>query len=110
HLAGFLLTLLLRERLEASGGVVINTSSSAHQMGRIDLQDMESERRYNSWSVYGATKVMNILHAAEINRRFRGVRAVSFHPGVVATALGRESSLFIRLVYAWPLRLLMIPP
>ena len=42
HLGGFLLTLLLRERLEASGATVINTSSGAHRMGRIDFDDMES--------------------------------------------------------------------
>lgn len=110
HLGGFLLTLLLRERLEASGGIVINTSSGAHHMGRLDLQDIESERHYRPWRAYGTTKLMNILHAAEVNRRFRGVHGVSFHPGVVASGFAREGGFFTRLVYAWPISRFMIPP
>ena len=110
HLGGFLLTLLLRERLEASGATVINTSSGAHHMGRLDLEDMESERSYSSWRAYGTGKLMNILHAAEINRRFQGVHGVSFHPGVVGTGFGREGGLMTRLVYAWPLSRFMLTP
>ncbi len=54
---------------------------------------------------------MNILHASEINRRFRGVSAASFHPGVVATGFAREGSAAIRFWYSSPLgRLFMIAP
>ena len=111
HLGGFLLTLLLRERLEASQGVVINTSSGAHRMGRLDMNDLENERDYSAWRAYGTAKLMNILHAAEINRRFRGVRGVSFHPGVVATGFAREGAPLTRMFYQ-PLlsRLFMITP
>ncbi len=93
HLSGFLLTNLLRPR------VVINTSSGAHHLGRVDLDDLESARGYNAWRAYGAAKLMNILHAAEINRRLPGTRGVSFHPGVVATGFAREGSFLIRLFY-----------
>lgn len=111
HLGGFLLTLLLRERLEASNGVVINTSSGAHRMGRLDMSDPENERDYKPWRAYATAKLMNILHAAEINRRFRGVRAVSFHPGVVATGFAREGARFTRVLYeSFLRRLFMISP
>ncbi len=110
HLAGFLLTLLLRERLEASDGTVINTSSSAHQMGRIDFADFENERSYGAWRAYGRAKLMNILHAAEINRRFRGVNGVSFHPGVVATGFGREGASVTRFFYGTLGKLVLITP
>lgn len=111
HLSGFLLTMLLRDRLEASSGIVINTSSGAHQMGRIDLSDFENERNYGAWRAYGTGKLMNILHASEINRRFNGVRAVSFHPGVVATGFGREASRVTRWFYESPVgKLFMIGP
>jgi len=110
HLGGFLLTMLLRERLEASGGVVINTSSSAHRMGRIDLAGLESSHGYNAWRAYGSSKLMNILHAAEINRRFRGVHGVSFHPGVVATGFAREGVRSMRFLYESFLKWFMIAP
>ena len=111
HLGGFLLTLLLRERLEASGATVINTSSGAHRLGRIDLSDMQSERKYSPWRAYGSAKLMNILHAAELTRRFRGVQAVSFHPGVVATGFAREGSSAVRFLYESALKkIFMIPP
>ncbi len=111
HLSPFLLTLLLRERLEASGATVINTSSGAHNFGRIDFNDLESARRYSPWRAYGTAKLMNILHAAEINRRSRGVSGASFHPGVVATGFAREGSAAIRFWYSSPMgRLFMIGP
>lgn len=111
HLGGFLLTMLLRERLESSGATVINTSSRAHRMGRIDFTDMESARGYAAWRAYGTAKLMNILHAAEINRRFHGVRGVSFHPGVVATGFAREGAAAVRVLYESVLHhLFMISP
>lgn len=111
HLSGFLLTALLRQRLESSGATIINTSSGAHRMGHIDFDDLESERKYSSWRVYGTAKLMNILHATELNRRFRGVNAVAFHPGVVATGFGREGSPVTRRFYEGLLgRLFMISP
>ena len=111
HLAGFLLTMLLRERLEASSATIINTSSGAHRLGHVDFDDLESEKRYSPMRVYGTAKMMNILHAAELNRQFRGVRAVSFHPGVVATGFGREGSWLTRKAYEGIIaKLFMITP
>ena len=111
HLGGFLLTKLLRERLEASQATVINTSSGAHRMGRLDMSDIENARHYRAWRAYGTAKLMNILHAAEMNRRYDGVRAVSFHPGVVATGFAREGAPLTRVLYeSFLRRLFMISP
>lgn len=110
HLGGFLLTLLLRERLEESGATVINTASAAHRFGQIDFDDIERERGYNSWRAYGTAKLMNILHAAEINRRFNGVHGVSFHPGVVATGFAREGSRTVRALWESALKHFLISP
>lgn len=111
HLGGFLLALLLRERLEESGATVINTSSGAHRMGRIRFDDIESAHDYSAWRAYGSAKLMNILHASEINRRFRGVHGVSFHPGVVATGFAREGARAARILYESVLRkVFMISP
>ncbi|EJF08112.1 SDR family NAD(P)-dependent oxidoreductase [Pontibacter sp. BAB1700] len=111
HLSGFLLTHLLRERLEASKAIVINTSSAANLMGRINFDDLESEKNYKSFRAYGAAKQMNILHAAEISRRFKGVWAASFHPGVVETGFAREGGSTVKWLYESTVkRFFMISP
>ncbi len=111
HLAGFHLTNRLRPRLEASTGVVINTSSATNTRGRIDFDDLQSEEDYSGLNVYATSKLMNILHAREVNRRFDGVHAVSFHPGAVATGVARDAGGVIGWLYESFLgRLLMISP
>lgn len=99
HLSGFLLTRLLQQRLEASNALVINTSSAANNYGKIDFNDLESENGYSSMRAYGAAKQMNILHAMEISRRFNGVSAASFHPGVVSSGFAREGNRFVKWIY-----------
>jgi NAD(P)-dependent dehydrogenase (short-subunit alcohol dehydrogenase family) len=111
HLAGFLLTRLLHARLAESHGVVINTASGAHRYGRIEWNDLESERAYNEARAYGTSKLMNILHAKEIGNRYAGVRAVSFHPGGVATRFARDAGKAIHWLYTSRVgRMFMISP
>lgn len=102
HLSGFLLTSLLRKRLEESNAVVINTSSGAHLYGKLDFDALESERKYNAMRAYANAKLMNILHAMEITRRFHGVSAASFHPGGVATGFAREGKGIMKIFYRPP--------
>ncbi len=102
HLAPFLLTTLLLPRLVAAGGRVITTSSVAHRFGgRLDLDDLDSERRYSPERAYGASKLANILFTVELHRRFRaeGLLSAAFHPGVVATGFSADSSTALRLLY-----------
>ncbi|GAA2667568.1 SDR family NAD(P)-dependent oxidoreductase [Actinoplanes palleronii] len=86
HLAPFLLTHLLRDRL--TGGRVVNTASRAHMRGQPGTDFTDDPRGYNSWRAYGASKSANILFAAEAARRWPEVLSLSFHPGVVRTNFG----------------------
>lgn len=87
HLAPYLLTVLLRERL--GGGRVVNTASNAHRMGRLDPDDfVGSADTYRAWPAYGSSKAANILFAAEATRRWPDVLSTSFHPGVVRSNFG----------------------
>jgi NAD(P)-dependent dehydrogenase (short-subunit alcohol dehydrogenase family) len=105
HLSGFLLTALLQERLCESGATVINTSSMGNNFGQIELSDLENERGYSAMKAYGTAKLMNILHASELNRRYGDkIHAASFHPGPVATGFAREGEWFWKLVYETPLK------
>lgn len=90
HLAYFLLTSLLLDRLKACAPArIVNVASSAHFRGRIDFEDLESERRYRSRRTYAMTKLANLLFTFELARRLegKGVVANALHPGVVATGL-----------------------
>lgn len=93
HLGPFLLTGLLRERLQESTGRVVTTASGASRFGRIDLGDLESAAGYRAMHVYGTSKLENILFTRELARQSlgTGLSATSFHPGWVRTELGRES-------------------
>ncbi|MFC6569427.1 SDR family NAD(P)-dependent oxidoreductase [Actinoplanes utahensis] len=87
HLAPFLLTSLLRDRLR--GARVVNTASRAHQQGSPDPAALAGDpAAYSSWRAYGAGKAANILFTAEAARRWPDVFSVSFHPGVVRTNFG----------------------
>jgi len=88
HLAPFLLTNLLRERL--AGGRVVTTASDAHTGGLLDLEDLQSKRSYSAMRVYGTTKLCNILFTRELARRAPELRANCFHPGVVRTGFAKE--------------------
>jgi NAD(P)-dependent dehydrogenase (short-subunit alcohol dehydrogenase family) len=90
HLAPFLLTNLLRDRL--AGGRVLTTASDAHNSGRLDLEDLQSEQSYSAMRVYGTTKLCNILFTRELARRAPELRANCFHPGVVRTGFGKNEN------------------
>ena len=89
HLGHFLLTNLLLEQVRER---VVTVSSYAHRMGRIDLDDLNFERRrYRRWVAYGQSKLANMLFAQELARRFdsdaSGRRSLVVHPGWSATHL-----------------------
>jgi NAD(P)-dependent dehydrogenase (short-subunit alcohol dehydrogenase family) len=88
HLAPFLLTHLLRDRLQ--GGRVVTTASDAHHSGRLDPDDLQSERSYAAMRVYGTSKLCNILFTRELAARAPELRANCFHPGVVRTGFGKN--------------------
>jgi NAD(P)-dependent dehydrogenase (short-subunit alcohol dehydrogenase family) len=91
HMAPFLLTELLRDRL--AGGRVVTTASDAHKGGVLDLADLQSEHgAYRAMSVYGTSKLCNILFTRELARRAPELRASCFHPGVVRTGFGKNEN------------------
>lgn len=93
HLAPFLLTGLLTERLTASGGRVVGTASVANRFGHIRLDDLDwTHRPYvGGWQAYGTSKVETILFMRELARR-TSLEAYSFHPGSVRTAFGTDTA------------------
>ncbi len=98
HLAPFLLTNLLRDRLH--GARVVNTASDAHRRRRPDPGDFVGDPgRYKAFAAYGAAKAANILFTAEAARRWPDITSVSFHPGLVRTNFG-EGAL-VRAFYKY---------
>ncbi len=90
HLAPFLLTNLLRDRL--AGGRVVTTASDAHKSGRLDLDDLQSRNSYSAMRVYGTSKLGNVLFTRELARRAPELHANCFHPGVVRTGFGKNDN------------------
>lgn len=93
HLAPFLLTNLLLERLKASSGRVINTASAGNNMGHVNLADLNSRRfpYMAGWRAYGTSKLETILFTRELARR-TGLTSYAFHPGFVATSFASDSA------------------
>jgi retinol dehydrogenase-12 len=96
HLAPFLLTNLLRDRL--AGARVVTTSSDAHQSGLLDLDDLQSRKAYSPMRVYGTTKLCNILFTRELARRAPELHADCFHPGVVRTGFGKNENGIMKVL------------
>lgn len=110
HLAPFLLTHLLMDRLTDARAKVIQTSSMAHRaFGRIDLDDLDNARSWSANKAYGDAKLANVLFTVELHRRFhaQGISAAAFHPGVIPTNFANDTSSLLRLAYRTPARRLL---
>ena len=93
HLAPFLLTHLLLPALRAGVPArVVTVSSSLARWGRIDLDDLQSARRYNGTRAYLQSKLANVMFTWSLANRLAGtgVTALCVYPGLVATDLLRE--------------------
>jgi NAD(P)-dependent dehydrogenase (short-subunit alcohol dehydrogenase family) len=95
HLGPFLLTQLLLDRIrESAPSRIVVVSSHAHKSARqgLDFDDLQSERKYSSFGVYGKSKLANIYFTRELARRLEGagVTANAAHPGFVASRFGRD--------------------
>jgi NAD(P)-dependent dehydrogenase (short-subunit alcohol dehydrogenase family) len=96
HLAPFLLTTLLLDRIKSSAPArIITTSSSAHHGAHIPFDGIKADKGYwtRGFSRYGQTKLANILFTTELARRLEGtgVTANCFHPGFVASGFNRNN-------------------
>jgi NAD(P)-dependent dehydrogenase (short-subunit alcohol dehydrogenase family) len=113
HLAPFLLTNLLLDRLKRSAPArVITVASNAQTGGRIDFMDLQGERSYSGGRAYNQSKLANILFTYELARRLRGnaVTANAVHPGVVRTSFGAEDPAWMQRVLVPLLRPVMKSP
>jgi NAD(P)-dependent dehydrogenase (short-subunit alcohol dehydrogenase family) len=94
HMAYFVVTAGLRERLVASAPArVVSTASAAHQGASLDFDDLQLAKSFGAMKAYGRSKLCNILFTRELARRLdgAGVTANCLHPGFVATRIAEES-------------------
>ncbi len=92
HLGHFALTgLLMPQLLTAPAPRVVTVASLAHRNGKIDFDNLQSERSYKPWDAYNASKLANILFANELNRRAVAAQSrlmsMPVHPGISTTSI-----------------------
>jgi NAD(P)-dependent dehydrogenase (short-subunit alcohol dehydrogenase family) len=100
HLGHFALTGLLLDRLrEAKDPRVTVLSSSAHRIGRINFDDLQSEQKYERWRAYGQSKLANLMFAYEFARRAKAagspIVVTAAHPGYASTKLQSKTESFM---------------
>jgi NAD(P)-dependent dehydrogenase (short-subunit alcohol dehydrogenase family) len=96
HLAPFLLTNLLLDRLKASAPArIVTVASEAHRRNRLDIADMTRPADWTMMRAYGRSKLCNVLFTRELASRLdpEEVVATSLHPGFVATGIGQRGGL-----------------
>ena len=119
HLAPFLLTHLLLDRLTHSAPArVVTVSSNAHAQGRIDFDDLQGERDYSGATAYNQSKLANVMFTYELARRLQAtplpdqavVTANVVHPGMVSTSFGAEDPATVQRLLIPLLRHFMKTP
>lgn len=113
HLAYFLLTNLLLERLTDSAPArIINVSSNAEASGRINFDDLQATERYGAFPVYAQAKLANLLFTYELARRMEGsgVTVNAVRPGPVATNFGGSGSSWLNRLVPLIFRTIGKPP
>jgi len=112
HLAPFMLTNLLLERLKASApSRIVTVASDAHRGATIDFDDPGGEHGFSAWQAYCQSKLANILFTRELAKRLRGtgVTGTCLHPGVVRSGFGRQGPAFIRIWFKFAGLFLLTP-
>ncbi|MGA2125953.1 MAG: SDR family oxidoreductase [Xanthobacteraceae bacterium] len=113
HMAYFLLSDLLRDRLIASApSRIVNVASDAHRGVTLDFDDLQGEKRYSGFRAYQRSKLCNILFTRELARRLdgTGVTVNCLHPGFVATRFGEENGGLFRVAINLAKRVAAITP
>lgn len=97
HLGTFALTGLIHSHVDDR---IVTTSSIAHKNGAMDYSDLSASRSYHNWARYQMSKLANLLHMFELDRRLstagRATQAIGCHPGVALTELTRHLPLPLR--------------
>jgi retinol dehydrogenase 12 len=95
HMAYFILTQMLLPGLTAAAPArVVNTASGAHRGQQLDFDDLQARRGYRAQTVYGRSKLANILFTRELAKRLAGTGVIAncLHPGFVATNFGQRNN------------------
>jgi NAD(P)-dependent dehydrogenase (short-subunit alcohol dehydrogenase family) len=112
-MAYFVVTNVLLARLKATPGArIVSTASDAHKSGKLNFDDLQSEKSYSSFRVYGTSKLCNILFTRELARRLAGtgVTANCLHPGFVSTGFGDNNDGLMGFVIGIAKKLAAITP
>ena len=113
HLAPFLFTSLLLDRLKASAPARVSSLLVRGHTGgsTLNFDDLQNEQRYVPFDVYSQTKLANVYFTYELARRLdgTGVTANCLHPGVVSTALFRHLPRLLGLAVRIARPLLLTP-
>ena len=93
HMSYFTMTNVLLPKLKR-GARVVSTASDAHRTAKLHFDDLQAEKGYSAFNVYGRSKLMNILFTRELAKRLEGtgVTANCLHPGFVATRFGHQEN------------------
>ncbi len=113
HMAYFVLTTALLDRIKATPGArIISTASNAHRAGRLDFNDLLSKKSYNGFRVYGTTKLCNILFTRRLRHVLHGtgVRVFCLHPGFVASEFGDNNGGLFGFVFRLLKKIAAISP
>ncbi|HRH45571.1 MAG TPA: SDR family NAD(P)-dependent oxidoreductase [Pyrinomonadaceae bacterium] len=100
HLGHYALTgLLLELLLKTEGARIVNVSSGAHKVGKLDFDDLTWEKRsYSAWRAYGDSKISNLYFTYELDRKLKenklDLLVTAAHPGYTATELQRNMGVF----------------
>ncbi len=107
HLGHFALTAQLYGLLKATpDSRIVNVSSNAHKMGKLNLEDLNWEKRkYISWTAYGDSKIANLYFTYELSRKIQAaghaVMVTAAHPGLTSSNLAKGAMIrFFNRIFA----------
>ena len=112
HMAYFVLTALLRDKLASSPARIVNVASDAHRGARLDFGDLQSAHSYSGMRAYARSKLCNILFTRELARRLSGtgVTANCLHPGFVNSRFGDNNPGLVGIGTRIAKQIFAIPP
>lgn len=103
HLGGYLLTKLLEDLVVASApSRIVMVSSTGHQWGTMDFDDLGYRRGYSMMKAYNRSKLANVLYARSLEHELSGtsVTVIALHPGTVATNIWDGAPPLLRSILA----------
>ena len=103
HIAYFLLTMLLLDRLkEANNSRIVNVSSGAHAFVKgFNFEDYQAKNTYKPFQVYGYSKLANILFTKKLSEILKedNITVNCLHPGVVGTSFGQNNGNLQKILF-----------